>query len=47
MLKKLTEEKLDEILEAGISEFAENGLQQTGMNAIAHRAQISVGVQYK
>ena len=47
MLKKLTEEKLDEILEAGISEFAENGLQQTSMNAIAHRAQISVGVLYK
>lgn len=47
MLKKLTEEKLDEILEAGISEFAENGLRQTSMNAIAQRAQISVGVLYK
>jgi AcrR family transcriptional regulator len=47
MLKKLTEEKLAEILEAGISEFAEHGLQQTSMNAIAHRAQISVGVLYK
>ena len=47
MLKKLTEEKLEEILEAGISEFAEYGLQQTSMNAIARRAQISVGVLYK
>ncbi len=47
MLKKLTVEKLDEILEAGISEFAENGLQQTSMNAIARRSQISVGVLYK
>lgn len=47
MLKKLTEEKLDEILEAGISEFAEHGLQHTSMNAIARRANISVGVLYK
>ena len=47
MLKKLTEEKLEEILEAGISEFAERGLQHTSMNAIARRAQISVGVLYK
>ena len=47
MLKKLTEEKLEEILEAGISEFADHGLQHTGMNAIAQRAGISVGVLYK
>lgn len=47
MLKKLTGEKLDEILEAGISEFAENGLRQTSMNTIAQRAGISVGVLYK
>lgn len=47
MLKKLTEEKLAEILEAGISEFAENGLRQTSMNTIAKRAGISVGVLYK
>ena len=47
MLKKLTEEKLEEILEAGISEFADRGLQQTSMNAIAQRAGISVGVLYK
>lgn len=47
MLKKLTEEKLEQILEAGISEFADNGLQHTSMQAIARRAQISVGVLYK
>lgn len=47
MLKKLTEEKLEQILEAGISEFAEHGLQQTSMVSIAERAGISVGVLYK
>ena len=47
MLKKLTEEKLEEILEAGISEFAELGPQKASMNAIAQRAGISVGVLYK
>lgn len=47
MLKKLTEEKLAEVLEAGISEFADRGLQQASMSAIAKRAGISVGVLYK
>lgn len=47
MLKKLTEEKLAEVLEAGIAEFAERGLQQTSMNAVAKRSGISVGVLYK
>ena len=47
MLKKLTEEKLEEILQAGISEFAELGPQKASMNAIAQRAGISVGVLYK
>lgn len=47
MLKKLTQEKLSEVLEAGISEFADHGLQQASMNAIAKRAGISVGVLYK
>ena len=47
MLKKLTEEKLEQILETGISEFAEHGLQQTRMSNIARRADISVGVLYK
>ena len=47
MLKKLTEEQLAEILEAGITEFAERGLQETRMNSIAKRAGLSVGVLYK
>ena len=47
MLKKLTEEKLIQVLEAGIGEFADRGLQQTGMSDIAKRAGISVGVLYK
>lgn len=47
MLKKLTEEKLVEVLEAGISEFANRGLQQASMSSIAKRAGLSVGVLYK
>ena len=47
MLKKLTEEQLAEILEAGIAEFADCGLRETRMSSIAKRAGISVGVLYK
>lgn len=47
MLKKLTQEKLDEILETGISEFAEKGLDRANINVIAKKAGISVGVLYK
>lgn len=47
MLKKLTEEKLIEILEAGIVEFAEKGLDRANINVIAKKAGISVGVLYK
>ena len=47
MLRRLTEEKLEEILEAGIAEFGEHGLAKTSMNKIAARAGISVGVLYK
>lgn len=47
MQKKLTEEKLAEILDAGIEEFADRGLRQASMSAIAKRAGISVGVLYK
>lgn len=47
MQKKLTEEKLSEVLEAGIAEFADQGLRQANMSAIAKRAGISVGVLYK
>ena len=46
MLKKLTEEKLSEILECGISEFAEHGFESASMKTIAQRAGISVGVLY-
>lgn len=47
MLKKLTDKKQEEILDAGISEFAEKGLKNASMNSIAKRAGISVGVLYK
>ena len=47
MLKKLTEEKLSEVLEAGICEFADKGLSNTSMSVVAKRAGISVGVLYK
>ena len=46
MLKKLSEEKLNELLECGISEFAEKG-ERAGMSDIAKRAGMSVGVIYK
>ncbi len=47
MLKKLTEEKLAELLEAGIEEFSEKGPEGASVNAIAKKAGISVGVLYK
>jgi len=47
MLKKLTDDKLGELLEVAISEFADKGLENTSMNAIAKRAGVSVGVLYK
>jgi AcrR family transcriptional regulator len=47
MLKRLTEEKLAEILEVGIAEFAEKGLDGANVNIIASKAGISVGVLYK
>lgn len=47
MLKKLTDEKLTEILETGISEFATHGLFATSMSEVAKKAGISVGVLYK
>lgn len=47
MLKKLTEEKILEILETGIEEFAEKGLDRANINVIAKKAGISVGVLYK
>lgn len=47
MLKKLTEEKLTEILEVGIEEFAKKGPDRANINVIAKQAGISVGVLYK
>lgn len=47
MLKKLSEEKVKELIETGISEFAEHGLENAAMSKIAASAGISVGVMYK
>ena len=47
MLKRLSEERLDALLEAGVEEFALRGPAGANMRAIADRAGISVGVLYK
>jgi TetR/AcrR family transcriptional regulator len=47
MFKKLTEEKKAEILETGIAEFAQKGVDRANINIIAEKAGISVGVLYK
>ena len=47
MLKKLTEEKLEALLEAGVEEFALHGPAGANMRAIAERSGISVGALYK
>lgn len=47
MLKRLSTEKIDEILEIGIAEFARNGPDQTNISVIARKAHVSVGVLYK
>ena len=47
MLKKLTQEQLAAVLEAGIAEFAEKGPERASMGAIARAAGLSVGVLYK
>lgn len=47
MLKKLSEERLEQLLEAGVEEFALHGLAGASMRSIADRAGISVGVLYK
>lgn len=47
MAKKLTEEKLDEILETGIRVFADCGYEGANTNKIAQEAGISVGVLFK
>lgn len=47
MLKKLSDEKIVEILETGISEFAVHGLDRANINVIAKKSGVSVGVLYK
>ncbi len=47
MYKRLSDEKLEALIEAGIQEFAENGYVGARLSAIAQRAGISVGVIYK
>ena len=47
MLKKLSAEKLEELLEAGVEEFALRGPAGANMRDIADRAGISVGALYK
>lgn len=47
MYKKLEDETIDAILEAGIDEFVEKGLQGAAMSSIAKKSGVSVGVIYK
>jgi TetR/AcrR family transcriptional regulator len=47
MFEKFSEERKAEILETGIAEFAENGVDRANINVIAKKAGISVGVLYK
>ena len=46
-MKKLSGEKLEELLEAGVEEFARKGPGGANMRSIAQRAGSSVGVLYK
>lgn len=47
MYKKLDDQTINFILETGISEFAETGLDRANINTIARKAKVSVGVIYK
>ena len=47
MYKKLEDDTIDAILEAGIDEFVEKGLQGAAMSSIAKKSGVSVGVIYK
>ncbi len=47
MYKKLNEDTLNTILETGIDEFADNGLDRANINVIAKKSGVSVGVIYK
>lgn len=47
MYKKLDDNTIAFILETGIDEFAETGLDRANINTIARKAKVSVGVIYK
>lgn len=47
MYKKLDEDTINNILETGIEEFADNGLDRANINVIAKKSGVSVGVIYK
>ena len=47
MYKKLDEKTMDLILETGIDQFAQCGLDRANINTIARTAGVSVGVLYK
>lgn len=47
MYKRLSDEKLDQLISAGIREFAEKGYDKANLSTIARHAGISVGVIYK
>lgn len=47
MYRKLDEESINRLLETGIEEFAEHGLDRTNINVVAKKAGVSVGVLYK
>lgn len=47
MLKPLTQEQIDQIIETGIRHFADKGFAGANVNKIAAEAGVSVGVLYK
>lgn len=47
MYRKLDDEMVNNLLESGISEFAENGFDKANIADIARRSGLSVGVIYK
>ena len=47
MYKKLDDDTFNTILETGIDEFADNGLDRANINVIAKKSGVSVGVIYK
>jgi len=47
MYKKLSDEQLADLIEAGINEFAEKGFDRANLSQIAKNAGLSVGVIYK